>query len=53
MTGLDVLQTVHYMKDWTEDCIATYFLEKGVPPEHIVLGFYDPLTREDTEFAVV
>jgi len=32
MTGLDVLQTVHYMKDWT---------------------FYDPLTREDTEFAVV
>ena len=40
-------------EDWTEDGIATYFLEKGVPPEHIVLGFYDPLTREDTEFAVV
>ncbi|HRW11179.1 MAG TPA: XisI protein [Caldilineaceae bacterium] len=39
-------------EDWTEDGIATYFLEKGVPPEDIVLGFYKPETRADTEFAV-
>ena len=39
-------------EDWTEEGIATYFVESGVPPEPIVLGFYDPLTREDTEFAV-
>ena len=39
-------------EDWTEDGIATYFLASGVPPEDIVLAFYDPLTREHSEFAV-
>ena len=39
-------------EDWTEDGIATYFLEHGVPNHQIVLGFHAPTMREYTEFAV-
>lgn len=38
-------------EDWTEDGIATYFLEHGVPNEDIVLGFQPPQMRQYTEFA--
>ena len=39
--------------DWTEEGGATYFLEKGVPNDDIVLGFQPPIMRLYTEFAVV
>lgn len=38
--------------DWTEEGIATYFLEHGVPNDQIVLGFQPPMMRPYTEFAV-
>jgi hypothetical protein len=39
-------------EDMTEEGIATYFLENGVPHEDIVLGFQPPEMRPYTEFAV-
>ena len=39
-------------EDWTEEGIATYFLEHGVRSEDIVLGFQPPQMRQYTEFAV-
>jgi len=39
-------------EDMTEDGIATYFLEQGVPREDIVLVFHPPFMRPLTEFAV-
>ena len=39
-------------EDWTEDGIATYFLNHGVPHDQIVLGFQAPNMRPYTEFAV-
>jgi hypothetical protein len=39
-------------EDWTEDGIATYLLEQGVPRQDIVLGFQPPQMRPYTEFAV-
>jgi hypothetical protein len=39
-------------EDWTEEGIATYFLEHDVPREDIVLGFQPPQMRPYTEFAV-
>ncbi|MEM7536003.1 MAG: XisI protein [Chloroflexota bacterium] len=39
-------------EDMTEEGIATYFLEHGVPNDHIVLGFKSPMMRPYTEFAV-
>lgn len=41
---------IHY--DGTEDGVATYLLEKGVPKENIVLAFYSPEKRKLTDFAV-
>jgi len=38
-------------EDMTEEGIATYFLEQGVPPDDIVLGFHPPEMRPHTEFA--
>ena len=38
-------------EDWTEEGVATYFLEHGVPNQDIVLGFQPPQMREYTEFA--
>jgi len=38
-------------EDWTEDGIATYFLEHGISPQELVLGFQPPEMREYTEFA--
>ncbi len=37
--------------DWTEEGIATWLLEQGVPAHDIVLGFHPPQTRPFTEFA--
>ena len=39
-------------EDWTEEGVATYFLEHGVPNNNIVLGFQPPVMRPYTEFAV-
>lgn len=39
-------------EDWTEEGVATYFIEHGVPYDHIVLGFQPPIMRPYTEFAV-
>jgi hypothetical protein len=38
-------------EDWTEEGMATYFLEHGVPREDIILGFQPPEMRPYTEFA--
>lgn len=39
-------------EDLTEEGIATWFLEHGVPSSAIVLGFQPPLMRPYGEFAV-
>lgn len=39
-------------EDWTEEGLATYFLEQNVPKEDIVLGFQSPIMRPLSEFAV-
>lgn len=39
-------------EDWTEEGIATWLLEHGVPNNDIVLGFQPPLIRSYSEFAV-
>lgn len=38
--------------DWTEEGLATGLLERGVPPEDVVLAFHPPEMRAHTEFAV-
>ncbi len=45
-------QKIWIEEDRTEDGIAAYFLEQGVPHEDIVLGFQPPEMRPYTEFAV-
>jgi hypothetical protein len=37
-------------EDWTEDGIATDFVQAGVPREDIVLAFHPPERRPLTEF---
>jgi len=39
-------------EDWTEDGIATFFIQHNVPKEDIVLGFQAPEMRPYSEFAV-
>lgn len=39
-------------EDWTEDGIATWLLQHGVPNSDIVLSFQPPLIRAYSEFAV-
>lgn len=39
-------------EDWTEDGVATYLVEQGIPKSQIVLGFKPPEIRPFTEFAV-
>ncbi len=39
-------------KDNTEDGIANYIVEKGIPKSEIVLAYFSPAHRELTEFAV-
>jgi hypothetical protein len=41
---------IHY--DGTEDGVASYLLEKGVPKSDIVLAFYSPEKRKLTDFAI-
>ena len=38
-------------EDLTEESIATYLIQHGVPGEDIVLGFQPPQMRQFTEFA--
>lgn len=38
-------------EDWTEEGMATWFLEHGVRQSDIVLGFQPPTLRPLTEFA--
>ena len=38
--------------DGTDLRIADQLVERGIPPEQIVLGFHSPLRRPDTGFAV-
>lgn len=38
-------------EDWTEEGIANELTQMGVPKDCIVLGFYAPFRRGDTEFA--
>jgi len=38
--------------DGTEDAIASILVDAGIPKEEIVLAFYHPNVRPDTEFAV-
>lgn len=39
-------------EDWTEEGIATFLLEHGIPSQDIVLGFQPPDMRQYSEFAV-
>lgn len=39
-------------EDWTEEGIATWLLQHGVPNHDIVLSFQPPLIRQYGEFAV-
>lgn len=39
-------------EDWTEEGIATWLLEHGVPQTDIVLGFQPPMVRQQSEFAM-
>ncbi len=38
--------------DWTEEGLASYLLDAGVPNQDIVLAFNPPHMRQYTEFAV-
>ena len=38
--------------DWTEESLATRLLERGIPPDDVVLAFHPPEMRQYTEFAV-
>lgn len=40
------------MQNWTDWLIASELVKLGVPKMDIVLGFYAPEVREDTEYAV-
>lgn len=51
---IDIKQDkIWIQEDWTEEGVANELVEKGVPKSDIVLAFYAPYRREDTEFAVV
>lgn len=39
-------------EEWTEEGIATFLLEHGIPSQAIVLGFQPPDMRQYSEFAV-
>lgn len=39
-------------QDGTQDGIAVDLMNAGIPKERIVLAFYPPARRKDTEFAV-
>jgi len=42
---------VWVQEDGTEGGVALEFVEAGIPKEHIVLAFYPPSRRPDTDFA--
>ena len=39
-------------KDFTEDGIAAWLMDQGIPQKDIVLGFHAPFKRSFTDFAV-
>ncbi|MEZ4864470.1 MAG: XisI protein [Caldilineaceae bacterium] len=43
---------IYIEEDWTEEGIATWLLEQGVPNTDIILSFQPPLIRPYGEFAV-
>ncbi|MBN1427300.1 MAG: XisI protein, partial [Anaerolineae bacterium] len=38
-------------RDGTETGIANDLLAKGIPKDHIVIGYHDPEVRQHTDFA--
>ena len=46
-------EKIYLEEDCTEEGIAVELMREGVPTEDIVLAFYDPETRNLTDFAVV
>ncbi len=52
MIHVDIIDGKFWIQyDGTEYGIARELMDAGVPKEHIVLGFYLPERRQDTEFA--
>ena len=45
-------EKVWIQHNMTESYVAEELVDMGVPPEHIVLGFHSPFSRQFTEFAV-
>ena len=45
-------EKIYIEQDWTERGITSQLLEAGIPKEDIVLAFYDPESRQLTEFAI-
>jgi hypothetical protein len=45
-------QKIWIEEDWTEDGVATDFLQAGVSREDIILAFHPPHLRRHSEFAV-
>ncbi|MBI4673134.1 MAG: XisI protein [Chloroflexi bacterium] len=43
---------IYIEEDWTEEGIANYLLDQGVPKQDIVLAFQPPEIRRLTEFAL-
>ncbi len=39
-------------EDWTEEGVANELVKLGIPSSDIVLAYYAPYRRKDTEFAV-
>ena len=49
---IDIIQDkVWIQRDGTETGIANDLLAKGIPKDHIVIGFQDPEIRQHTDFA--
>jgi len=49
---IDIIQNkVWVQRDGTETGIANDLLAKGIPKDHIVIGYHDPEVRQHTDFA--
>lgn len=49
---IDIIEDkVWIQRDGTETGIANDLLAKGIPKDHIVIGFHDPEVRRHTDFA--
>lgn len=53
LSHCDVIgEKIYVEHDGTDFGIVDFLLERGVPVEHIVIGFHHPSQRHYTEFAV-